>query len=255
VTDSDYASDSAELGANEEAASDKRKRRIALVVSIALLLLLILFLLQFCARVPNTIGMGARRARIVLHNSGFSADATTVPAPYRQVGRVLTQSPRAGLFYFTWWPVRIAVGSSLGYTLIDVTEVSVEESSGVADLPMGVSTEVMPYDPEEMAPLYFPPGFYELLMPDVQNMRKSQAAAALGSLGLKVKWSAGPSTTGIASNRVYYQKPSPGVSIKPGQTVSIWVSEGPFSVISGPYEGYPFTPMELYPSPEVVPDK
>ena len=253
MTDSDLATEGPPSSEDQQDASERRKRLAAIVLLAVLLLLLILWILAHLATVPNTIGMTERHAGDVIREAGFSVLPTTVPAPERQVGRVMIQAPLGGTRYFTWWPVRVTIGTSVGYTLAGEPETSTEETGGVPILALGSSTEVMPYDPDEMAPLYFPPGYNELLMPNVQNMGWSKALEKLRRIGLTVMLSEGPSTTDVGSGRVYYQNPSPGVSIKSGQTVSVWVSQGPFNILSGPYKGYPFTPMELYPSPEVVP--
>jgi beta-lactam-binding protein with PASTA domain len=254
VADPDYADAGVTSSEDEEAAAERKRRRAAFVILFIVFVLLLWWLLSHLALVPNTIGMSERRARIVLYQAGFSVDATAIPAPPRQVGRVLIQNPLGGAWRLTFWPVLVSVGSSAGYTLLDELEIAEGEAGELPTSTPGQDVEVLPSDAEEVAPLYYPPGYYELLMPNVQNMSRSKASAALRRVGLRVRWSEGPSTTGVASGRVYYQKPSPGVSIKWGQSASCWVSEGPFDVTSGPYKGYPYTPIELYPSPEVVPD-
>ncbi len=236
--------------AAEEEQSRKRKRLVAWLLVGLLVLFFIWWLLQHIAAVPNTIGLSERQARIVLKKSGFSTEATSVPTPARFAGRVVLQQPLEGAIRFTWWPVRVTLGASprpsgtvafiVGFT-----------PGGLETTVTAEGPEVMPTDAEDEAAIFIP-NVNDMVMPDVQNMSKSQARSKLSRFDLRVTWKRGPSTTDVGSGRVYYQNPAPGVLISRGEKVIVWLSQGPFNVLVGPWGGYPSNPPAPYPSPEVT---
>ncbi len=227
---------------------DQTKRRMAFVLVALVIGLLIWWVLSHVAVVPGTVGMSVGRASALMKFAGFETSVTVVPSDDSMAGRVLVQAPAQGL-YFTWWPIRVAVGSSslASEAERDVRFVIDVGSSGL-ELPIpDAKTEVIPTDPEEVLPLYNPPVTWDMLMPDVQNLTESQALSACRAVGLSVKMKSGPSTTDVRKGRIYYQKPAPGREIASGQTAELWISEGPLDVVSGGYYGssYPRPPTHF----------
>jgi beta-lactam-binding protein with PASTA domain len=218
------------------------RRRIAFLIVAVAVAIIIWWIISHIAVVPSTVGMSAGRAGGLLKFAGFETSVTLVPCEDQLSGRVLVQAPARGL-YLTWWPVRVMVGASGLAGGPDENNVSfvIVPGSGALDLPApAAAQEVMPTDPEEVLPLYYPPVTWEKLMPDVQNMTKSQAIAALDRVGMSATTKSGPSTTDVSKGRVYHQKPAPGVGVTSGQTAVLWFSDGSFSVLSGKYTGFPY---------------
>jgi PASTA domain len=218
------------------------RRRVAFVIVAIALAILVWWIISHIAVVPSTIGMSSTRARSLLKFAGFETSVTLVPTEDKLSGRVVLQAPARGL-YLTWWPVRVTVGAnalSAGYTENDVTFFIDTGDSGLEVPQAGSASVVMPTDPEEVLALYYPPRTWDLLMPNVQNMTESQAVAAVKAVGMHVTTKRGPSTTDVKKGRVYYQKPAPGSGIESGQTAVLWVSDGSFSVLSGPWTGFPY---------------
>ncbi len=225
---------------------DQLRRWGAYALVTVVLALLIWWVLSHLGTVPATIGMSQQRAEDLIHYAGFDTSVTVVPADAARAGVVLVQAPARG-WYFTWWPVEIAVGTdSLAQDSSQTVVFFIDRrSSGWETTTTGLaSTEVMPDDADEVAALYNPPHTWERLMPNVLNTKRSSALGTLGRAGLHVTLKAGPSTTNAAKGRVYYQYPEPGAEIEVGQTAIIWISEGVFQAGGFPYPRPPSPPGE-----------
>ncbi len=232
-----------------EERQSNRGRTFAIIAVVVVVVALVLWVLAHLGSVPSTVGMSQERATTLLKFSGFKTDVLSVPADDKLTGRVIVQAPAGGI-YLTWWPVRVTVGSSSLASGLDGQDVSfvIDAGSNALDLPVPTSTvEVLPTDAEEMAAIYFPAITWPTLMPDVQNLSKSKATKQLKGLGLKVKTKYGPSTTDVRKGRVYFQSPAPGSDIARGQTVTVWISEGPYNVVDGPYPGWSDYPRPVTP--------
>ncbi len=227
---------------------DQLRRWGAYALVTVVLALLIWWVLSHLGTVPATIGMSQQRAEDLIHYAGFDTSVTVVPSDAARAGVVLVQAPARG-WYFTWWPVEIAVGTdSLAPDGSETVAFLIDlRSSGWETTTTGVaSTEVMPTDADEVAALYYPPHTWERLMPNVLNKTRSNALGTLGRAGLHVTLKAGPSTTNAAKRRVYYQYPEPGAEIHVGQTAIIWLSQGVLDRggYTGPYPRPPSPPGE-----------
>ncbi len=226
----------------DEETEEQRRRRMAFVAAAIAFAILLWWVLSHIASVPSTVGMSQARAGELIHFAGFETSVTAVPCEDKMVGRVLVQAPGRGL-YFTWWPVRIAVGgTSMGADAAgnDVSFVIEQGAPGLELAVPGRVPEAMPTDPEEVLPLYYPPVGRATRMPDVQNMTQADASGIVRALGLRVSVQTGPSTTDITRGRVMYQNPAPGMEVARGQSATLWLSDGSFSVLSGKYTGYPY---------------
>ena len=222
---------------------DRRRRAFGCLLTAIAAAIIIWWILTHIAMVPGTIGMSQRRAQGLIGEAGFETSVTAIPAGDAQAGRVITQTPINRL-YFTFWPIYLTVGG--GEELADGGGgLTIDRSpSGLDTVAIGSSDyEVYPYDPDEEYPLYNPPAYWDPLMPNVQNLTKADATKRVKDAGLKVKYEYGPSTTDVAKGRIYYQSPAPGWGIDGVGTATLWVSEGPLNVLTGPYSG------QYYPRP------
>jgi len=235
-----------EMGGAEDEDGRKWRQGAAAVIIAVILVLIVWWVLQSVGVVPATVGMSQRRSAERIHSAGFQSLVTTVPAGDRLAGRVIAQAPLKGL-YFRWWPVRVSVTAAIGAGDDGSAAMRDIAHSGKYDLELGVGGQgsSMPFDAEEMDPLYRPQAFGEILMPDVQNLSETQALQSVRRVGLGVKIERGPSTTDVAASQIYYQDPAPGTRVSRGQVATLWISTGPFDIRDGSYPGggsYPRPP-------------
>lgn len=216
--------------------SDARSRRWRawgglLLLAVVVVILIWLFL-NSIAVVPNTVGMTRARSAELIGNAGFTSSVATVTAAGRLAGRVVAQAPTGG-WYFKFWPVHVDVGAGVGTGPVTLTIPPSTEASGDYGLAVnsGNGAEQMPFDAEEVSPLYTPQTTVMAgLMPDVQNSPESRALSAIRGVGLtSIEIQRGGATTDVRSGRVYFQSPPPGSAIVAGQHVTLWVSTGPFN--------------------------
>lgn len=230
-----------ETGPDQTDAQSRRRRALGgLLLLAAVIIILVWLFLESIAIVPNTIGMSRARSVQLLGNAGFSASVATITASDRLAGRVVAQAPGGGGWYFKFWPVHLDVGASSGLASVGLQLTGYGTASGNYDLPVdfGTAAEQMPFDAEEMSPLFVPGvGSSRWLMPDVLNLPESQALSEIRGAGLTtIAINKGGATTDVHAGHVYFQDPPPGVDLAGGESVTLWVSTGPFNQ-DGSYGG------------------
>ncbi len=191
-------------------------------------------------KVPSVLGLDVDEARRTLEEAGFRlGEITQVYDDRVPSGRVVEQNPKAETnlevgssvdIAVSKGPRPVAVPSVVGKTL-DEAEAALAEAGLKAQVTQEYSDTVPEGRVISQSPkagTFLPPGSTVRLVvsrgpapvqvPDVEGKKLEDALRILSSAGLKASVSRlGP------GNRVVYQLPPPGTTVRRGSTVQLWV--------------------------------
>jgi beta-lactam-binding protein with PASTA domain/predicted Ser/Thr protein kinase len=245
--------------AEEAVVAEPNRRNPAFLITVGVLVLLLIVLAVLLARsfgvgssnsqgtVPDVVGMSEKEARQELEDKGFdNISVTNETNPDKPEDEVLSQDPEAGTELSKRSDVKLVVNST--EELVEVPDLVGEDRARAEDelrsLGLGFSFtpeesdrpkgEVLAQDPEggeklkkgEKVQLVVSGGPGEKQIPDVGNMTEGQASNALGRAGFDVEIRREPHPS-VESGKVIRTDPGIGTTAQEGDTVVVYVSNGP----------------------------